>query len=160
MEDGILIQLLCSWTFSWLRFPIISLFYEMQGSRCCSQRLRAPYYCHRSAKKTFRTSKAVLRDRIRLCHFKKAALNKQIKDLEIFFRRSINQSDRFRILAAVESAFKHHFLKQKEIHIKKFLTLKEFHQITATQNQFMGVRDLSSTYPSILSQNHDNWCLR
>jgi hypothetical protein len=44
--------------------------------------------------------------------FKRATLNKQINDLESFFRRSTNESDQPRIVAAVGSSFKHHFLKQ------------------------------------------------
>jgi hypothetical protein len=35
-------------------------------------------------------------------------------------------------MAAVESSFKHHFLRQKEIQIRKFSVLKDHHQITKT----------------------------
>jgi hypothetical protein len=75
--------------------------------------LKAPYHSHHSSKITLRARKALLRDRIELHHFKKAAFNKQINDLESFFRRSINQPDHLHIMAAVESSFKLHFLKQR-----------------------------------------------
>jgi hypothetical protein len=85
--------------------------------------LKAPYHSHRSSKITLRASKALLRDRLQFHRFKKAALNKQINDLQSFFRRSTNHSDQLRILAAVESSYKHHFLKRKEIQIRKFIAL-------------------------------------
>jgi hypothetical protein len=80
--------------------------------------LKAPYHSHRSSKKTLRASKTLLRDRIQFHRFKKAALNKQINDLQSSFRRSTNYSDQLRVLAAVESSYKHHFLKPKEIQIR------------------------------------------
>jgi hypothetical protein len=59
--------------------------------------------------------------------FEKATLNKQI-NAGNFFCRSINQSDQLCILAALESSFEHHCLKQKEIQIKKFLALEDHHR--------------------------------
>jgi hypothetical protein len=41
-------------------------------------------------------------------------------------------------MAAVESSFKQHFLKQKEIQIRKFSVLKEQHQITKTPKPIHG----------------------
>jgi hypothetical protein len=99
--------------------------------------LKAPYHSQHSSKITLRASKALLRDRIQLHRFKKAALNKQI-DLESFFQRSTNQSDQLRIMAAVESSFKHYFLEQKEIQIQKSSALKDHHQTTC--HQFIRVR--------------------
>jgi hypothetical protein len=52
---------------------------------------------------------------MQLFHFKKATLNKQMNDLKTFFWKS-DQSDQLRILAAVESFFKH-FFKHKEIQL-------------------------------------------
>jgi pantothenate kinase len=99
--------------------------------------LKAPYHSHRSSKITLRASKALLRDRIQFHRFKKSTINKQINDLESFCRSSINQPDHLRIMAAVESSFKHHFLKHKEIQIRKFSVLKH-HQATKTPKPIHG----------------------
>jgi hypothetical protein len=96
--------------------------------------LKAPYHSHRSSKVILRASKALLKDRIQFYRFKNATLNKQIDDLETSFRKSTNQSHQLCILAAVERSFKYHFLKQKEIQIRKFLALKYHHQTTATRS--------------------------
>jgi 23S rRNA maturation mini-RNase III len=58
-------------------------------------------------------------------------LNKQINEIVVFWRTE-NQSDLLHILVAVESSFKHYFLKQKEIKFRKFLALKDLHQLTLT----------------------------
>jgi hypothetical protein len=86
--------------------------------------LKAPCHSHRSSKITLQASKALLRDRTQFYYFKKVTLSKQIDDLETFFHMSINQSDQFCILAAVESSFKHHFLNQKKFQIQKFSAQK------------------------------------
>jgi hypothetical protein len=41
-------------------------------------------------------------------------------------------------MAAVESSYNHHFLKQKEIQIRKFLVLKDQHQSTKTPVDIQG----------------------
>jgi hypothetical protein len=94
--------------------------------------LKAPYHSHHSSKITLRASKALLKDRIQFHHFKEAAFNNQINDLESFFRRTLQ------IMAAVESSFIHHSLKQKEIQIRKFSVLKDRHLITKTLNPIHG----------------------
>jgi hypothetical protein len=75
---------------------------------------------------------------IQFYHFEKGTMNKQIRALETFFQRSVNQSDQLRILAAVESSFKHHFCKQKKIQIKKFSALKDLHQAITTPKAIYG----------------------
>jgi hypothetical protein len=65
-------------------------------------------------------------------------MNKHVNDLEIFFQRSIHQSDQLHIPAAVESSFKHHFHKQKKIQIRKFSALKGLHQATTTPKAIHG----------------------
>jgi hypothetical protein len=67
-----------------------------------------------------------------------AALNKQINDLESFFRRSTNHSNQLRIMAAAESSFRYHFLKLKEIRIRKFSALKNHHQTTKIPEAIQG----------------------
>jgi hypothetical protein len=80
----------------------------------------------------------LLRDRINFHRFKKITLGKQIHDLETFFQRTINESDLLRIVAAVESSFKHHFLKHKQIQIRKFSALKALHQASSTPKSSYG----------------------
>jgi hypothetical protein len=87
-------------------------------------------YC--SSKITLSASKALLGDRIQFRRFKEAALNEQINKLKSYFRRSTNQSEQLRILAEVGRSSKYHFLKQKEIQIRKFVALKNLHQTTVT----------------------------
>lgn len=49
----------------------------------------------------------------------------------------INKSHQLRILAAVES-FKHNFLMQREIQIRKVLAVKDLHQTTMTLKAIRG----------------------
>jgi hypothetical protein len=100
--------------------------------------LKAPCHSRHSSKIILRASKALPRDRTQFYLFKKFTFNKQINDLGTYFWRLINESDQLRILAAVESSFEHHFLKQKEIQIRKFLALKDHHQTTATPKAIQG----------------------
>jgi hypothetical protein len=104
--------------------------------------LKAPYHSQRSSRVTLRASKALLRARIQFYRFKKATLNKEINDLETFFRGSINRSDQTRNLAAVESSFRYHFHKQREIQIRKFSALKDLRPTTATPKAIHGSEKL------------------
>jgi hypothetical protein len=52
--------------------------------------------------------------------------------------RSTNPSDQLRIMAVVESSFKHHFLKLKQVQIRKFSALEDHHQTTKTPIDIQG----------------------
>jgi hypothetical protein len=94
--------------------------------RCKSQDIipkgfsvKTPFNSRSSTKIALRASQALLRNRLHYQWQKKTSQLYEIRQLEEFFKSSVNRSDQQRIFTAVESSFKKIFNKQKDIHIRK-----------------------------------------
>jgi hypothetical protein len=104
--------------------------------------LEAPYRSLRPAKIALRASKTLLIDRIQSCLFQKASLNKEINEIDSFFRISVDQSDYLHVLSTVGSSFKHKFLKQEGIQTRKLSALKGLDQTTRSPKATRGPQKL------------------